>query len=119
MRMWVSFSDAEFDQIQAKAKEAGMTPQKYVSFCALSRAGVPTVEIRLEEIYSEIHAYLAHREKGETFICSDVVPAWWQMSRSDKMCVSKYVSEITKKHPEKYEVIKDGSDGHAKVYKVR
>ena len=54
MRIWVSFSDDEFDFVKEKAKELGMTPQKYVSYCTLMQVGLPTIETRIEDIYLEM-----------------------------------------------------------------
>lgn len=119
MRIWVSFSDDEFDFVKEKAKELGMTPQKYVSYCTLMQVGLPTIETRIEDIYLEIEEYLKCRKNGETFICSATVSNWEQLSRSDKMCVSKYIANVVEKNPDKYEIKKDGSGGHAKVYRVK
>lgn len=119
MRIWVSFSDDEFEFVKKKAKESGMTPQKYVSYCTLLQVGLPTVETKIEDIYREIDAYLKRKKTNDTFICSAAVSGWEKLSRSDKMCVSKYIASIVEKNPQRYEVLKDGSGGHAKVYRVK
>lgn len=119
MRVWVTFSDEEYAYIQEKAREQGMTTQRYISNCTLMQVGLPVTVIQLEEVYKEVDKYLKSRKKNKTFICSDTVQSWGDLSRSDKMCVSKYIANIVQDDPERYEILKDGSDGHAKVYKVK
>lgn len=118
MRIWVTFSDEEYEYVREKAQEQGMTPQKYISNCTLLQVGLPVTEIKLTEIYAQIDKYLKKRKKDDTFICSATVDDWQRLSRSDKMCVSKYIANVVQNNPDKYEIIRNGKDGHAKVYKV-
>lgn len=119
MRIWVSFTDDEYKLIQQEAEKQGMTPQKYISNCALSKLGLPVTEIKLAEILNEVETYLKTRTKDDPpFICSDTVKTWSHLSRSEKMCVSKLISTVVRENPDRYEIVKDGRDGRAKEYRI-
>ncbi len=109
MRIYSSYSEAEFEKVREKGMAYGMSPTMFQRYCVLLHLGYKADEfknINLQELKDMMEANLYAKKPNETFIVSALLPPeiWSSLNRSQKITLSLYLKELIDSEPEKFEV---------------
>ena len=87
-RIFCGFCDTEYEKIQNKAKELGMSIPKLVEYATTIYVNSPRKHVtNLQNIQERIQNFIAQENVNE-FICSDPFDNWEYMTISEKLlCV--------------------------------
>lgn len=102
-RIYINYSEEEFELICAKSKEIGLSPTAFVKYNSLLGLSYQN-SYDLIEIMNKMHVNLKEMKSGTKFIVSALVPhEWVQLTRGEKMTLSKKLAAFVKEHPYEFE----------------
>ena len=122
-RIYSSYTEAEFENIQEKSKEYGMTPSAFQKYCVLLHLGYKAEEfksINLQALKDMMCENLNAKRHDDTFIVSALLPPeiWSTLNRSQKITLSLYLKELIDSQPDKFEVA-DVLHNNVKQYRCK
>lgn len=93
-RVFCGFSDAEYEKIQNKAKELGMSIPKLVEYATTIYVNSPRKQVtNLQNIQERIQNFIVQENVNE-FICSDPFDNWEYMTMSEKRTAAAQIRKL-------------------------
>ena len=93
-RVFCGFSDTEYEKIQNKAKELGMSIPKLVEYATTIYVDLPRKQVtNLQNIQDIIQNFIAQVDLDE-FICSDTFDNWENMTMSEKRTAAAQIRKL-------------------------
>lgn len=93
-RVFCGFSDTEYEKIQNKAKELGMSIPKLVEYATTIYVDLPRKQVtNLQNIQDIIRNFIAQEDVNE-FICSDPFDNWGNMTISEKRTAAAQIRKL-------------------------
>ncbi|MFR6396029.1 MAG: hypothetical protein ACLUR5_01670 [Eubacterium ventriosum] len=93
-RVFCGFSDTEYEKIQNKAKELGMSIPKLVEYATTIYVDLPRKQVtNLQNIQDIIQNFIAQEDVDE-FICSDPFDNWENMTMSEKRTAAAQIRKL-------------------------
>lgn len=93
-RVFCGFSDTEYEKIQNKAKELGMSIPKLVEYATTIYVDLPRKQVtNLQNIQDIIQNFIAQEDVDE-FICSDPFDNWRNMTMSEKRTAAAQIRKL-------------------------
>lgn len=105
MRIYSNYSEEEYNLIVKESKEMGLSLSAYQKYCSLLRLDRNN-NTPLPDLISEMFDSLSKFECDTPFIVASLLPdKWVSLSRSQKITLSKKLSNEIKKNPSNYKKI--------------
>ena len=93
-RVFCGFSDTEYEKIQNKAKELGMSIPKLVEYATTIYVDLPRKQVtNLQNIQDIIQNFTAQEDVNE-FICSAPFDNWGNMTISEKRTAAAQIRKL-------------------------
>ena len=93
-RVFCSFTENEYTEIEKKSKELGMSVAKLVEYATALYVDMPRTQItNLHDIMKKIDDYLS-RDDVDTFICSTPFDNWAEMTTSAKRTAATQMRKL-------------------------
>lgn len=118
MRVYSNYSQSEEKVIATAAQNLGFSLSAFQHYCVMLYVGGGKVVPKLNVLTQTMFRNLNSRKRGETFIVSALLPDEWpDLSRSDKMTLSKQLSRHIKANQNQYDIKRE--EGKTTVYKKK
>ena len=93
-RVFCSFTDDEYTEVEKKAKELGMSISKLVEYATALYVDMPRTQTpNIHNIQKKIYDYLS-RDDVDTFICSTPFDDWAEMTTSAKRTAAAQMRKL-------------------------
>lgn len=105
MRIYSNYSEEEYELMVEASKQVGLSLSAYQKYCSLLGLS-NTNTFLLTDLTQEMFSCLKSFEQGIPFIVSSLLPSKWiTLTRSQKITLSKKLSNEIKSNPSVYNKI--------------